>query len=158
MITALLAVMAGTALFGQRTFRPMDASGTAPTPPDPATMVANRVAHLTTLLDLTTAQANQATSIFTVSATASTPILTTLQTLHLNLQAATKANVSATIDALSTQIGTAQGQLLDLNTKADAAFYAILSPTQQTKYDSLGHSGPGGHGGPGGPGGPGGQE
>jgi Spy/CpxP family protein refolding chaperone len=122
-----------------------------------ATRIDNQVARLTTLLDLTTAQAAQATSIFTAAQTASTTLQTTLDTDRTNLQAAITSNNTATIDQLSAAIGTIQGQLLDIGSKANAAFYAILTSTQQTKLGSIDH-GPG-FGGPGfaGPGGPGGR-
>jgi hypothetical protein len=50
------------------------------TPPDPATMVQNRIARLTTQLSLTTAQASQATTIFNNALTTTTPLQTTLRT------------------------------------------------------------------------------
>ena len=90
------------------------------TPPDPATQIANQVARLTTLLDLTTAQATQATSIFTAAQTASSTLQTTLSTDQTNLQTAVKSNNTAIIDQLAAAIGTIQGQLLDIRSKADA--------------------------------------
>ena len=150
-LTAVLTATAATALLAQRGFGPRDAAGT--TPPDPATMVAHQVARLTALLDLTTAQANQATSIFTAAATASTPLQTALGAYHTSLQTAVKSNSTGTIDQVAGQIGVAQGQLVDIQSKAQAAFYATLTSTQQTKLDTLGP----GIGGPGGPGGPGGH-
>ncbi|MEO8128422.1 MAG: hypothetical protein ABI822_15080 [Bryobacteraceae bacterium] len=131
---------------------------TAHTPPDPATMVANRVARLTTLLTLTTAQASQATTIFTNAQTAITPLQTSLSGYRTSLQAAVKSNSTAIIDQVSTSIGTATGQITAIQNKADAAFYAILTTAQQTTLNSAHMGGPGG--GPGGfgrgPGGPGG--
>jgi len=140
-ITAALALFAG-ALAAQTT-------------PDPATMAANQVAHLTALLDLTTAQVTQATSIFTTAITSISTLETTLDTDQTNLQTAVKANNTATITQLATAIGTIQGQILAIRSTADAAFYAILTTTQQSKLTSLnglGFGGPGGHGGFGGPG------
>lgn len=128
---------------------------TSSTPPDPATVVANQVARLTQLLTLTTAQATQATTIFTNALTAVTPLQTTLNTDRTSLQAAIKTNSTATIDQLATSIGALTGQIIAIQNKADAAFYAILTTAQQTTLDSSG--GFGGRGGPGGfgPGGPG---
>ena len=137
---AAITLFAG-ALFAQRTA------------PDPATIVANQVAHLTALLDLTTAQATQATSIFTTAITATTTLETTLDTDQTNLQTAVKANNTATITQLAAAIGTLDGQILAIRSTAKAAFYAILTSTQQSKLTSLnglGFGGPGGgHGGPG---------
>jgi hypothetical protein len=70
-----------------------------------------------------------------------------------NLLAAVKNNATSVIDQLSSAIGTLNGQVLAIQSKADAAFYAILTSDQQTKLDqSGGLNGPGGFGG--GPGGP----
>lgn len=125
------------------------------TPPDPATMAQHQVERLTTLLNLTTAQASQATTIFTNAATAAAALQTALHTDHTSLQAAIKSNAATTIDQLTTAIGALQGQILSVQSKADAAFYAILTSDQQTKLDSLGGFGRGGFGpGPGGPRGP----
>jgi len=127
---------------------------TAHTPPDPATMVANKVARLTALLTLTTAQASQATTIFTNAQTAITPIQTNLTTYRTALQAAVKSNSTAIIDQQSTLIGTATGQITAIQNKADAAFYALLTTAQQTTLNSSrGGIGGGGGRGPGGPGG-----
>jgi hypothetical protein len=122
------------------------------TPPDPATMAQHQVERLTTLLNLTTAQASQATTIFTNAATAAAALQTALGTDRTSLQAAIKSNAATTIDQLSTAIGAVQGQILSVQSKADATFYAILTSDQQTKLDSLGGFGRGGFGpGPGGP-------
>jgi len=122
------------------------------TPPDPATMLANQVTRLTTLLSLTTAQASQATTIFTNAATATSSLQTTLSTDRDSLQTAIKSNATSTIDQLSSTIGSLQGQILAVQSKADAAFYAILTSDQQAKLDQLGGFGRVGFGlGPGGP-------
>jgi len=118
------------------------------TPPDPATRIANQVARLTTLLTLTTTQQQQATTIFTNAATATMPVRTNLQTAQTSLKTAVEKNDTATIDNLSAQIGTLTGQEVDIQSKAQAAFYAILTVDQQTKYNAV--HGPGGFGGPGG--------
>ncbi len=145
--TALAALLSGAIMaqpFGDLT---------AHTPPDPATMVANKVARLTSLLTLTTAQASQATTIFTNAQTAITPLQTSLSGYRTSLQAAVKTNSTAIIDQLSASIGTATGQISAIQNKADAAFYASLTTAQQTILSSshggfgAGHGGPGGHGG-----------
>lgn len=123
------------------------------TPPDPATMAQRRVAHLTTLLTLTTAQQQQATNIFTNSATADATVRTNLQTAHTALADAIKKNDTAGIDPAANTIGNLTAQLTSNNAKADAAFYLILTPDQQTKLASLkGRRGPGMFGGEDGPG------
>ena len=118
------------------------------TPPDPTTMIQMRVNHLTTLLDLSDAQKTQALTIFTNAYNASQTAMTMLKTDRDSLANAIKTNNTATIDQLSATIGGLEGQVLGINAKANAAFYAILTPDQQTKYDALGH-GPGAGPGPG---------
>jgi len=147
-------VAALTASLGFAQFRTRAANGPG-NPPDPATMIQMRVAYLTSLLSLTSAQQTQATTIFTNAYNSASSIKSSLQTDQQSLAAAVKANGTGTIDQLAATIGTLQGQLVAINAKADGAFYAILTSDQQTKYDSMPHGGPGfGPGGPGGPGGP----
>jgi Spy/CpxP family protein refolding chaperone len=126
-----------------------------PNPPDPATMIANQVARLTALLDLTTTQASQVTTILTNTQSSVSTIETTLRTDRTSLDTAITANNTATIDQLAGAIGTLEGQVLDARSKAEASVYALLTSTQQTKLTSLGGiralgGGPG-RGGPGGP-------
>jgi Spy/CpxP family protein refolding chaperone len=120
---------------------------------DPATRITRQVEFLTALLTLTTNQASQGTTIFTNEAAAITPLQTSLNTARESLQTAVKANNTATIDQLSSQIGTLTGQITAAHSKADAAFYALLTADQKTRYDAVG----GGHGPGGGPGGRGGR-
>jgi hypothetical protein len=116
-----------------------------------ATIVANQVARLTKLLTLTTAQQTQASTIFTNALTAITPLQTSEVAARQALPAAVKSNATATIDQLSTTIGSLEGQIMSIQNKADAAFYAILTADQQTKLGQTNFlNGPGlGPGGPG---------
>jgi Spy/CpxP family protein refolding chaperone len=147
-----IAALFAASLAGQAPFGVLTSS----TPPDPATMIASQVARLTKLLNLTTAQAAQATTIFTNAQTSVSPLQTSMNTARQALPAAVQANNAATIDQLSTTIGTLTGQITGAQNKADAAFYAILTADQKT---TLGTNFPGpgfgvpGFGGPG-PGGP----
>ena len=124
--------------------------GQGPPPGDPATMVQRRVQSLTTLLGLTDAQASQATTIFTNAQTAATPIQTNLGDARQSMRDAVKSNDAAAIDKLAATTGTLTGQLLAVQSKADAAFYAILTADQQAKLNELGGSGMGPGMGPGG--------
>lgn len=112
---------------------------------DPATLIANKVAFLKSLLTLSDAQAASATTIFTNELAAETTARASLDTAETSLQAAIKSNSTAQIDSLAAQIGTIQGQLTAIDAKADAAFYALLTADQKTKYDTLnqGHGGGG---------------
>lgn len=134
------ALFAATAL-AQRPFGVLTSSA-----PDPATVVQNRIAHLTTLLGLSAAQATQATTIFMNAETAVAPFHTSLTQARQALPAAVKSNATGTIDTLATTIGTATTQITAIQNKADAAFYAILTPDQQTKLGQTGGRGFGGFG------------
>jgi len=144
-------VLAGTLAIAQTT--------TTPTPPDSATRIQNRVSRLATLLNLTQDQQTKAIAIFTNAQTAAQALDASAQTARTSLHTAIKANDTAAIDQISTTLGTLSGQMTAIRSKADAAFYALLSVDQQAKFDTLhqgGFDGTGGlghgHGGPGGPG------
>jgi Spy/CpxP family protein refolding chaperone len=150
-LTVCTAVLAST-LMAQRPFGVLT-SGSAP---DPATAAANQVARLTTLLSLTTAQQAQATTIFTNSLTAITPLRASEVTAQQALPAAVKSGANSTIDSLASTIGSLSGQIISIQNKADAAFYAILTSDQQTTLSQtnfLNGPGPGGFGPGPGPGG-----
>lgn len=118
------------------------------TPPTSAEMIANRVARLTTLLTLTTSQQTQATTIFTNEQTAESGLTTSIQTARTALRTAVQKNDLTGIVTQATQIGALTTQQVEIQAKAEAAFYAILTADQQTKYNLRPF---GGFGGPGGP-------
>jgi Spy/CpxP family protein refolding chaperone len=129
---------------------------TTPTPPSAAQIVANQVARLTKLLDLTSSQQTQATTIFTTQQTALATLRTSMQTARTALQTAITSNDTAAIGVQAAQIGALTGQEVLAQATASAAFFAILTADQQSKYQTLGPlGGPGGPGGFGGPGGAG---
>lgn len=113
-------------------------TATPPAPPDPATIVQRRVDRLTKVLGLSTAQAAQATTIFLQAENTVQPLQTNLSQAHQSMPAAVKTNATATIDQLSTTIGTLTGQIIDTQSKANAAFYLLLTPDQQTKFSQVG--------------------
>jgi Spy/CpxP family protein refolding chaperone len=118
------------------------------TPPTPAQMVANRVARLTALLTLTTAQQTQATTIFTTEQTTLSGLATSMKTTRTALSTAVEANDTAGISAQASQIGSLTTQEVLARSTADAGFYALLTGDQQTKYKQFGAGrGPGGRGG-----------
>jgi Spy/CpxP family protein refolding chaperone len=103
---------------------------------------------------LTTAQQTEATTIFTTEQTALSALLTSMQTARTALQTAVQNNDLTGITTQATQIGSLTTQQVEAQGKAGAAFYAILTTDQQTKYGQLQSIGIGGPGGPGGFGGP----
>ena len=132
----VLAALLAPLLFSQTT------TTTPPAPPTPADMIANRVARLTKLLDLTSEQQAQATTIFAAQQTALAGLMTSMDTARKALQTAVNANDAGGIDATAVQIGNLTTQQIQGQSKAEAAFLAILTPDQQSKYKELG-PGPG---------------
>jgi len=153
LITAVMGLIVSGLMMGQGGFGPRAGGGT---PPDPATRIASQVARLTTLLELTTSQAAQMTSILTAEQSSISTLQTTVSTDQTALRTAIESNAPSTIDQLSAAIGTLNGQILSIRSKSQAAMYAILTAAQQTKLAAAGGIGALG-GGPGGPGGPGGR-
>ncbi|MBZ5533325.1 MAG: periplasmic heavy metal sensor [Acidobacteriia bacterium] len=131
---------------------------------DPAARIQHHVDFLTKKLALTPAQQQQATTIFTNQANAGKAMREQMKTAHESLKAAVQKNDSAAIDQASNTIGNTTAQMISSRAKARAAFFATLTPDQQSKLTEMeshgrgkgwGHGrGRGGHGGPGGPGGP----
>lgn len=116
------------------------------TPPDPQSMIKMRVGYLTKLLTLTDAQQTKATTVFTDAYTQGEAVRQNLQNNRQSLSAAVRKNDGAAIETLATTAGTLTGQLVGIESKAEAAFYAMLTPDQQTKYDAMPRRGPGGRG------------
>jgi Spy/CpxP family protein refolding chaperone len=148
MTKKLLSILALAAL--PAVFLPGQMGDPAATPPTAADMVANRVARLTKLLTLTTAQQTQATAIFTAEQAALDAVVTPMQTARTALKTAVQKNDTAGINAQALAIGSLTAQQVAAQGKADAAFYAILTEDQKAIFDELrlaGLDGPG-RGGP----------
>lgn len=148
-ITAFVAILSLAVMF---------AYAQKPQPPDPAQMVQHRVDFLTQKLGLSSAQQQQATTIFTNASANRKSWHDQMRTAHQNLQAATQKNDSAGIEQASNAIGNLMAQETAAHAKTEAAFYQTLTPDQQTKYNAMhqhgwgkrgfGRHGFGGHGGP----------
>ena len=144
MVTFLLATVIVIPSFGQM----------SPKPPSPAERVQHQVKALTTLLSLTSAQQQQATTIYLSSAKAEQAVHQSEKDVQESLHTAIKNNDTATIDEISSTLAQSMAQLTSIKAKADAAFYQILSVEQQGKFSDLESQHLGGLDGPGGPGGP----
>jgi Spy/CpxP family protein refolding chaperone len=107
------------------------------TPPAPATIAQHEVQRYTTLLTLTPAQVEQATTYFTAEATARQNARASERTAHQALEAAVKANDSAVIQSTSATLGQMSAEATSAHAVARAQFYAILTAEQKTKYDQL---------------------
>jgi Spy/CpxP family protein refolding chaperone len=127
---------------------------TPPKPPTAAEIAKRQVKTLTTLLNLTSAQQQQATTIYTNAAQAQQSVIESDKEAHDTLHAAIKNNDSATIDQVASVIAQNTAQVTSIKAKADAAFYQILTSDQQAKLSDLESQhlrpldGPGGPGGP----------
>jgi len=140
----LFAVIAGT----------MAAAKNRQQPPDPAARIQEHVNFMTTVLSLTPAQQQQATTIFTNAANSENTLHDQMKTAHDALKTAIQKNDTAGIDQSAATIGNLTTQMVSAHAKAEAAFNQTLTPDQQAKMSQLhshehGMHGPGGNmGGP----------
>ncbi len=104
---------------------------------DPAKMVEARVAMLAQALNLTEAQKAQAAKIFSDAQAAAEPYREEMQLARQELQTAIKANDLAAIERYARDIGTATAEATLIDARAQAAFYALLTAEQKTKYDQM---------------------
>jgi Spy/CpxP family protein refolding chaperone len=86
---------------------------------------------LSTLLSLTSAQQQQATSIFSSAIASKTALRTQVRAAHDALSDAVKSNNPTTINQASAAIGALGAQKRALGAQANASFYQILTPAQQ---------------------------
>ena len=100
-------------------------------------MAQHQVTRYTTLLSLTPAQVEQATTIFTIEAAAASSQRTTEHTAHETMEAAIKANDAATIQTTATAMGQMAGEMMAARATAHAQFYALLNADQKAKYSEL---------------------
>jgi hypothetical protein len=100
-------------------------------------MAQHEVQRYTTLLTLTPAQVEQATTFFTTEATARQTSWASERTAHQALEAAIKANDTATIQSTANTLGQMAAEQTAAHALARAQFYAILSSDQKAKYALL---------------------
>jgi Spy/CpxP family protein refolding chaperone len=96
-----------------------------------------RVNFLANALSLTEDQKARATTIFTQAYTASATVRTSMETARQSLEDAVKKNATSAIESAAATLGTLNGQWIAIDSKADAAFYALLTADQKAKFDSL---------------------
>ncbi len=107
------------------------------TPPSPAAMAQRQVQRYTTLLTLTPAQVEQATAFFTTEATARQNSHASERTAHQAMEAAIKANDTATIQSTANTMGQIETEQLAAHSLARAQFYNILTADQKAKLSEL---------------------
>jgi Spy/CpxP family protein refolding chaperone len=100
-------------------------------------MAQHQVQRYTTLLTLTPAQAEQATTFFTAEATARQNSHASERTAHQALEAAIKANDTGTIQSTAATLGQMETESIVAHSTARAQFYNILTADQKTKFGQL---------------------
>ena len=88
-------------------------------------------------LGLTATQKEQAKTIFQDAKQTGQPVRQLLKQNREAMTAAVKANNTSQIQQLAVEQGNLEGQLVANQATAKAKFYAILTPDQQTKLDSM---------------------
>jgi len=116
---------------------PMAQAQSPRTPPSPAAMAQRQVQRYSTLLSLNSAQVEQATTFFTTEATARESSHATERTAHQALEAAVKANDTATIQSTANSLGQMEAERLAAHSLARAQFYNILTADQKAKFSEL---------------------
>ena len=127
---------------------------TLPKPPSAAEMAQHKVKTLTTLLNLTSAQQQQAQTIFGNAAKSQQSLFEGEKQAREALRAAVKSDDTTTIDQVAATLGQSMGESTAIRAKADAAFYQTLTAEQQSKLSDLESQHLGPFDLPGGPGGP----
>jgi Spy/CpxP family protein refolding chaperone len=100
-------------------------------------MAQHEVQRYTTLLTLTPAQVEQASTIFTTEATGRQNSRSSEHAAHQAMEAAIKSNDTATIQSTATTLGQMQGEMMAAHALAQAQFYAILTADQKSKFGEL---------------------
>ena len=88
---------------------------------------------LTTALSLSSAQRQQAETIFTNALTARTALRNSLKTARQNLRNSVKNLETSAIDQMSANVGNLKAQLVSNGAYAKASLYRILAPEQQAR-------------------------
>ena len=107
-------------------------------PPDAATMAQHHVQHLTTLLNLTPDQQQQALVIFKNQPNPESEHQS-MKSAHQALETAITNNDNNGISQAANLIGSMMAQDIANQAKAHAALYQILTPDQRNKLKELGH-------------------
>lgn len=119
-------------------FARVDHAKTANHRPNVAERIDHRVAYLTTVLSLTSAQQQQAKTIFMNAANANSAVFANLKTERQSLSKAVSGNEPAsTIAMLSDAIGNDAGKLVANRAMASEQFRKILTAEQQAKLTQL---------------------
>lgn len=105
--------------------------------PKSAAKQAKYLNSLAAVLSLSSAQQEQATAIFADAASARVAAHGNLQAAHKTLADAVKTNDTAGISRASTTLGALMAQRISNGALANAAFFQLLTPDQQTRLSQF---------------------
>ena len=135
---AVLTLIAAGLIAAPAAFARVDHAKTANHRPNVAERIDHRVAYLATVLSLTSAQQQQAKTIFMNAAKANSAVFANLKTERQSLSKAVSGNEPAsTIAMLSDAIGGDAGKLVANRAMASEQFRKMLTAEQQTKLTQL---------------------
>jgi len=135
---AVLALITAGLIAAPAAFARVDHAKPANNRPNIAERVDHRVAYLTTVLSLTSAQQEQAKTIFMNAANANSAVFASLKTERQSLGKAVSGNEPASsIAKISDAIGNDAGKLVANRAMASEQFRKILTTEQQTKLTQL---------------------
>ena len=137
---AVLTLITAALIAAPAAFARVDHAKAANHRPNVAERVDHRVAYLATVLSLTSAQQEQAKTIFMNAANANSTVFANMKTERQSLSKAVSGNEPAgTIAKISDTIGNDAGKLVANRAMASEQFHKILTAEQQTKLTQLQH-------------------
>ncbi len=137
---AVLTLIAAGLIAAPAAFARVDHAKAANNRPNVAARIDHRVAYLATVLSLTSAQQQQAKTIFMNAANANSAVFANLKAERLSLSKAVSGNEPASMIAeISNTIGNDAGKLVANRAMASEEFHKILTAEQQTKFAQLQH-------------------
>ena len=96
-----------------------------------------RIDFLSTALNLTEAQKQQATAFFSAARQENQPLEESMKQARTELVDAAESGDEAQLDQAATKVGTLCGQMAAVRAQAFAKLYAVLTPEQRQKADQL---------------------
>jgi Spy/CpxP family protein refolding chaperone len=106
-------------------------------PPSAGEIAQHKVKTLTALLNLTSAQQQQAQAIYGSAAQSEQTLLEGEKEAREALRAAVRNDDTSAIDQVAAALGQSMAENTSIRAKADAAFYQILTAEQQSKLSDL---------------------
>jgi Spy/CpxP family protein refolding chaperone len=96
-----------------------------------------RIDFLSTALNLTEAQKQQATEFFNAARQENQPLEESMKQARTTLVEAAESGDEAQVNVAATKVGTLCGQMAAVRANAFAKLYSVLTPEQRQKADQL---------------------